>query len=91
MAKLSADALRALIIFTMVENAQVRASVGPVIQFPRLDVDLLGVEFDQALEEINSGRAESKAAPLEVSADFKQAVIDSLLRRMEQQGRVVFG
>lgn len=87
----SADVLREWIIALMIENAQIRAAVGPVIHSPFLDVDNLGVEFDAALNEINDIRANRKLVALEVDAGFKQSVLDSLLRRMESRGRVVFG
>ena len=90
MAQISADDLRELIIFIIIENAQVRAAVSPVWHGAFLDVDNLGIEFDTALDEINQVRHGQKKQPLEVAADFRLAVIDSLLRRMEAAGRVVY-
>ena len=90
MSRISADDLRELIIFIIIENAQVRAAASPVWHGAFLDVDQLGIEFDTALDEINQVRFGQKKEPLAVDASFKQAVIDSLLRRMEAAGRVVY-
>lgn len=86
MAKLSADELRDLIIFLMVENVNVRAVVGG--HDPVLMVDALGAEYDAALDEINQTRAAVKQQPLEADLSFKLEVIDTFMRRMEEQGRV---
>lgn len=91
MSRVSADTLRELIIYLMIENAQVAAAVSPIIRPPFLDVDNLGIEFDRALEEINDIRTEGGKEKIEVDAGFKQAVIDTLMRRMEAQGRVMVG
>jgi len=86
MARLSADQLREVILALMIENAQVRAAVGG--HDPVLSVDSLGAEYDAALDEINQARAGVKASPFETDLVFKLEVIDTLMRRMEAQGRV---
>lgn len=86
MARLSADQLREIILALMTENAQVRAVVGG--HDPVLAVDTLGAEYDAALDEINQARAGVKAAAIETDLTFKLETIDTLMRRMEAQGRV---
>lgn len=83
---ISADVLRELIIFTMIENAQVVATVMGTP--PVLDMEWLGAAYDKALDEINQIMAEQRLRPIETSLDFKTTVIDTLVRRMEDQGRV---
>jgi hypothetical protein len=89
MGKISADQLRELIIAIIIENAEVRASVGPVWHPPFIDLEDLPAEFDTALDEINEVRTGQKLARVEVLQDFKTAVIDTLVRRMESAGRVL--
>lgn len=83
---IGADDLRELIIFTMIENAQVVAAVMGTP--PVLDLEWLGASYDKALDEINQCMAEQRRRPIETSLDFKTTVIDTLVRRMEAAGRV---
>jgi hypothetical protein len=91
MARITADALREVIIGLIVENAQVRAAASPVAHGAFLDEDELPEAFDQALDEINVWRSERQQAPVEVDDSFKQNVIDTMIRRAEAAGRMRAG
>lgn len=83
---ISADDLRELIIFTMIENAQVVAAVMGTP--PVLDVEWLGSAYDKALDEINQVLDGQRRPPVETSLDFKTTVLDTFVRRMESEGRM---
>jgi len=89
--RIPANQLREGIIAIIIENAQIKAATGPVVHEPFLDVDLLGVEFDRALDEINEYRFNRKMAKIDVDATFRQAVIDTIKRRAENSGRMMIG
>jgi len=88
MGQLSADSLRELIIFIIIENAQARAAASLVFHHPTIDVEDLPTEYDRAMDEINGHRQAFGQDKVETDDAFKQAVIDTLLRRMERDGRV---
>lgn len=90
MSRVNPDTLRELLIYLMIENAQARAAASPLIMDPFLAVDQLPAEFDKALDEVNGHRHAEGAKPLVVDDSYKQAVIDSLLVRMENQGRMQY-